>query len=118
MSKAEYTVLVPLAADLAPARELLEIAAALVPVRHGESRGRVVALGIVEIPDELAFGGGALAVRQERQRCGRGVWLKKAPAIEFRRIVGVSTRVWEGVREAAREEQGDLIVVGGKAGTS
>jgi nucleotide-binding universal stress UspA family protein len=118
MSKAEYTVLVPIAADLAPARELLEIAAALVPVQQGESRGRVVALGIVEIPDELAFGGGALAVRQERQRLGRLLRLKKSPAIEVRPIVRVSTRVWEGIVEAAREEQADLILFGWKGWTS
>ncbi len=47
MTTADYTILVPLVGDRLAARELLEIAAALIPVHAGEARVRVVGLGIV-----------------------------------------------------------------------
>jgi nucleotide-binding universal stress UspA family protein len=117
VSDAGYTILVPIATHLAAARQLLEIAAALIPV-ESEPRGRVVALGIVEIPDELAFGEGASSVRLERQRLGRMLRLKHSPAIEVRSLVRVSTQVWQGVLDAAREEQAALILFGWKGWTN
>jgi nucleotide-binding universal stress UspA family protein len=113
----DYTILVPMASDLVAARGLLEMAAALIPVRGGEARGRVVALAIVEIPDELAFGEGVYSARLERQRLGRLLRLKQSPAIELRPLVRVSQQVWEGVLDAAREEQADLILFGWKGWT-
>src|SRR3954470_15679818 len=113
----DYTILVPMASDLLAARSLVEMAAALIPVRGGEARGRVVALAIVEIPDELAFGGGVHSARLERQRLGRLLRLKKSPAIELRPLVRVSQRVWEGILDAAREEQADLILFSWKGWT-
>ena len=110
MTDTEYTILVPLGADPVAARELLEIAAALIPVQEGAARGRVVGLGIVEIPDDLTFSEGAFPARLERQRLGRLLRLKESPAIEVRPLVRVSTGVWEGVLDAAREEQADLIL--------
>jgi nucleotide-binding universal stress UspA family protein len=117
MSPHDYTILVPLGGDSVAARDLLEIAAALVPVQAGAARGRVVALGIVEIPDALGFSDGAVAVRLERQRLGRLTRLRKSPAIEVRPLARVSTQVWEGILEAAREEQADLILFGWKGWT-
>ena len=117
MSPQDYTILVPLGADSVAARDLLEMAAALVPVQAGEARGRVVVLGIVEIPDALGFVDSASAARLERQRLGRLTRLKKSPAIEVRPLVRVSTQVWEGIVEAAREEQADLILFGWKGWT-
>lgn len=117
MNLAEYTILVPLAPDGSQARELLELAAALIPVQAGEARGRVVALGIVEIPDALGFGEGAFAARLERQRLGRLLRLKKSPSIEVRPLVRVSTQVWEGILDAANEERADLILFGWKGWT-
>ncbi len=117
MTTADYTILVPLVGDRLAARELLEIAAALIPVHAGEARGRVVGLGIVEIPDELAFGEGMHSARLERQRLGRLLRLKESPTIEVRPLVRVSQQVWQGVLDAAREEQADLILFGWKGWT-
>src|SRR5215207_1510201 len=117
MSQSEYTILVPLQMQGAAARELLEIAAAMVPVHEGAARGRVVALGIVEIPDALGFGEGASAARLERQRLGRLLRLKQSPSMEVRPLVRVTTQVWEGILEAAREEEADLILFGWKGWT-
>ena len=83
MRGSAYTILVPMGADLTAARQLLLMAAALIPA-HSQAQGRVVALGIVEIPDELAFGDGASSARLERQRLGRLVRLKQSPSIELR----------------------------------
>jgi nucleotide-binding universal stress UspA family protein len=110
MSEADYTILVPLGPKQAAARELLQIAAALIPVEGGAARGRVVALGIVEIPGDLGFGESVFSARLERQRLGRLLRLRESPPIEVRPLVRVSTRVWEGVLDAAREEQANLIL--------
>lgn len=117
MSPHDYTILVPLGADTVAARDLLELAAALVPVRGDAARGRVVVLGIVEIPDALGFSDSAGAARLERQRLGRLTRLKHSPALEVRTLVRVSTQVWESILEAAREEQADLILFGWKGWT-
>src|SRR4051812_22282342 len=47
----EYTILVP-TTDLSTAGRLIQVAAALMPVHEGEARGRVLPLGVVEIPEE------------------------------------------------------------------
>src|SRR2546423_222738 len=49
-----YTILVPLA-DLHQAAGLIRVAASLMPLLSRAERGRVVALGVIEIPEELAL---------------------------------------------------------------
>ena len=106
-----YTILVPLA-DLHAAPRLIRIASALMPLLSRAERGRVVALGVVEIPEELALTEGAVPARMHRQLLGRLRRVGTSPSIELRTLVRVSRQVWQGIVEAAQEEHADLILLG------
>jgi glucosyl-3-phosphoglycerate synthase len=108
-----YTILVPLA-DLREASGLIRVASALMPLLSRADHGRVVALGIVEIPEELAFTEGAIPARIHRQLLGRLRRLGTSPAVELRTIVRVSRQLWQGIVETAEEERADLILLGWK----
>ena len=108
-----YTILVPLT-DLREAPRLIRIASALMPLLNRAERGRVVALGVVEIPEELALTEGAVPARMHRQLLGRLRRVGTAPAIELRTLVRVSRQIWQGIVEAAQEERADLILLGWK----
>lgn len=110
-----YTMLVPLA-DLHEAAGLIRVASALMPLLGGE-RGRVVGLGVVEIPEELALTEGAVPARLHRQLLGRLRRFGRSPSIELRTIVRVSRQVWQGIVEAALEERADLILLSWKGWT-
>ena len=113
----EYTILVPIT-DLGMAGRLIQVASALMPVHEGEARGKVITLGVVEIPEELAFSEGAVPARMHRQLLGR-LRRPESPRIELRTLVRVHRQVWQGIVEAAQEEHVDLILLGwsGRADT-
>ena len=107
----EYTILVPVE-DLRVAGRLIEVASALMPVQEGEARGKVITLGVVEIPEELALTEGAVPARMHRQLLGRLRRPGRSPRVELRTLVRVHRQVWQGIIEAAREEDVDLILLG------
>jgi hypothetical protein len=107
----EYTILVP-TTDLSSAGRLIQIAAALMPVHEGEARGKVLPLGVVEIPEELGLSSGAVPARLHRQMLGRLRRLNKSPQIELRTLVRVHRQVWQGIVEAAKDEGANLILLG------
>jgi nucleotide-binding universal stress UspA family protein len=108
-----YTILVPMA-DLHEAAGLIRMASALMPLLSRGERGRVVALGVVEIPEDLALTEGAVPARMHRQLLGRLRRLDMSPAVEFRTTVRVSRQIWQGIVEAALDEKADLILLGWK----
>jgi nucleotide-binding universal stress UspA family protein len=112
-----YTILVPLA-DLQEASALIRVACSLMPPLDLAERGRVVALGVVEIPEDVALTEGAVPARMHRQLLGRLRRLGLAPTLELRTIVRVSRQVWEGIVETAQEERADLILLGWKGWTA
>jgi nucleotide-binding universal stress UspA family protein len=112
-----YTVLIPLA-DLREASGLIRVASALMPLLSRAEQGRVVALGLVEIPEELAFSEGAIPARLHRQLLGRLKRFGTSPAVELRTIVRVSRQLWHGIVETAQEERADLILLGWKGWTA
>lgn len=112
-SDRNYTILVPLA-DLHEAPRLIRVASALMPLISRGERGRVVALGIVEIPEDLALTHGAVPARMHRQLLGRLRRVGTSPSVELRTVVRVSRQVWQGIVEAAQEERADLILLGWK----
>jgi glucosyl-3-phosphoglycerate synthase len=117
MAEKEFKVLVPLA-DTRSAGDLIRIAAALMPVQSGKRRGRVVALGIVEIPEEMDFSQGVRPAQAHRQQFGRA--FKKmagSPELEIGTLVRVSRQVWQGIADAAQEEQSDLLLLSWKGST-
>jgi glucosyl-3-phosphoglycerate synthase len=107
----EYTILVP-TTDLSTAGRLIQVAAALMPVHEGEARGRVLPLGVVEIPEEIGLSAGTVPARMHRQKLGRLRRINKSPQIELRTVVRVHRQVWQGIVEAAREENANLILLG------
>ena len=107
----EYTILVP-TTDMSTAGRLIQVAAALMPVHEGEARGKVLPLGVVEIPEELGLSAGAVPARQHRQMLGRLRRVNKSPQIELRTLVRVHRQVWQGIVETARDEGVDLILLG------
>ena len=107
----EYTILVP-TTDLRTAGRLIQIAAALMPVHEGEARGKVLPLGVVEIPEELGLSAGTVPARIHRQMLGRLRRVNKSPQIELRTLVRVHRQVWQGIVETARDEGVNLILLG------
>ncbi|MCC7372916.1 MAG: glucosyl-3-phosphoglycerate synthase [Chloroflexi bacterium] len=107
----EFTILVP-TTDLSTAGRLIQVAAALMPVHEGEARGRVLPLGVVEIPEEIGFSAGAVPARIHRQMLGRLRRVNRSPQIELRTLVRVHRQVWQGIIEAAKEEHANLILLG------
>ena len=82
------------------------------PVHEGEARGRVLPLGVVEIPEEIGLSAGAVPARIHRQMLGRLRRVNKSPQIELRTLVRVHRQVWQGIIEAAKEENANLILLG------
>jgi nucleotide-binding universal stress UspA family protein len=109
--QSEYTILVPVD-DLRAAGRLIQVASALMPVQEGEARGKVISLGVVEIPEDLAFSEGTVPARMHRQALGRLARLKGSPRVEMRTLVRVHRQVWQGIIETAQEESVDLILLG------
>ncbi len=116
MSQGAYTILLPLATvlPLASARGadwLIQTAAALLPAGGG---GRVIVLGVVEIPEHRSFSEGAVQVRLHRALLERVRALGQGPDVEVRTLVRVSRQAWQGILDAARNEPADLILFGWK----
>jgi nucleotide-binding universal stress UspA family protein/glycosyltransferase involved in cell wall biosynthesis len=115
--QSSYTILVPLA-DLHEAAGLIRLASALMPPVSRAELGRVVALGVVEIPEELALTEGAVPARMHRQLLGRLRRLGISAAVELRTTVRVSRQIWQGIVETAREVDANLILLGWKGWTA
>ncbi|MGI5837676.1 MAG: glucosyl-3-phosphoglycerate synthase [Chloroflexota bacterium] len=114
----EYTILVPLS-DLLFASDMIKVAGALMPVHSKGKRGRVVALGVVEIPEEVDFSRGVRPAQAHRQRLGR-IFKEMAgsPHLEIATLVRVSRQVWQGIADAAREVKSDLLLLPWKGSTT
>jgi len=113
-----FTILVPLS-DTRSAGELIRIAGGLVPSQGGSRRGRVVALGVVEVPEEVDFSHGARPAQAHRQRLGRVFKMAgSSPDLEIATVVRVSRQAWHGITDAAREEEADLLLLAWKGETS
>ncbi len=113
----EFTILVPLS-DMRFAGELIRIAGALMPIQTGGRRGRVVALGVVEIPEEVDFSQGVRPAQAHRQQLGRIFKeMARSPHLEIATLVRVSRQVWQGIVDAAVEEKCDLLLLPWKGST-
>jgi glucosyl-3-phosphoglycerate synthase len=107
-------ILIPVANPLT-AEELVRIGAALMDRKTGS----LTVLGIVEVPEETPLSEGATRARQARRLLQRV--LDYAPdGVTIHPIVRIGRRAAEGVTEAAKEMDADLIVFGwtGKPSTA
>ena len=99
-------ILIPVA-NPATAEELVRLGAALLDPRAGE----LTALGIVEVPEEMALSDGATRARQARRLLQRV--LDYAPeGTTIRPVVRIGRRAAEGIIEAALELEADLVIFG------
>lgn len=114
----EFTILVPLS-DMRFAGDMIKVAGALMPVHSGGRRGRVVALGVVEIPEEVDFSWGVRPAQAHRQQLGRIFKeMVRSPHLEIATLVRVSRQIWQGIADAAREEKSDLLMLPWKGSTA
>jgi glucosyl-3-phosphoglycerate synthase len=108
-------VLIPVA-NPATAEELVRLGADLLDPRVGE----LTALGIVEVPEDMALSDGATRARQARRLLQRV--LDYAPrGTTIRPVVRIGRRAAEGIVEAAIELEADLVIFGwggGRMGTA
>ncbi|HEX7491523.1 MAG TPA: glucosyl-3-phosphoglycerate synthase [Candidatus Limnocylindrales bacterium] len=99
-------ILIPVANPLT-AEELVRIGASLMDPKNGS----LTVLGIVEVPEDTPLSEGATRARQARRLLQRV--LDYAPAgVTIHPIVRIGRRAAEGVMEAAKELDADLIVFG------
>jgi glucosyl-3-phosphoglycerate synthase len=100
-------ILIPLA-NPRTAADLMRLGAALLDRERG---GELVALGIVEVPEGVALSEGATRARHARRLLQR-VHDFVPEGTVVRTMVRIGRRAAEGIIEAAREEDVDLIVFG------
>jgi len=99
-------ILIPVA-NPATAEDLVRIGAELLDPRSGE----LTALGIVEVPEEVALSEGATRARQARRLLQKV--LEYAPeGTRIRPLVRIGRRAAEGIVEAAEEIEADLLIFG------
>ncbi len=99
-------ILIPVA-NPATAADLVRIGADLMDPRTGE----LTALGIVEVPEDVALSEGATRARQAR-RLLQKVLDYAPPGTRIRPLVRIGRRAAEGIVEAAREVDADLLIFG------
>jgi glycosyltransferase involved in cell wall biosynthesis/nucleotide-binding universal stress UspA family protein len=109
----EYKILVPLT-DVKATGDLIKVAGALMPLQAGGRLGRVVALGIVEIPEEIDFSQAVRPAQEHRQRLGKIFKIARSPDLEVGTLVRVSRQAWQGIVDAVREEDADLLLLSWK----
>jgi len=99
-------ILIPVA-NPATAEDLVRIGAELMDPRAGE----LTVLGIVEVPEDVALSDGATQARQARRLLQKV--LDYAPqGTRIRPLVRIGRRAAEGIVEAAREVDADLLIFG------
>lgn len=99
-------ILIPVA-NPATAEDLVRIGAEIMDPRTGE----LTVLGIVEVPEEVALSDGATRARQAR-RLLQKVLDYAPPGTRIRPLVRIGRRAADGIVEAAREMDADLLVFG------
>ncbi len=102
-----YRILLPLA-NPRTARDLVRIGSGLSNGRPTE----ITALGIVEVPEDQSLSEGATAARTARRLLQRVLDFGDEEGVEIRTMVRISRQAPEGIIEAVREEEADLIIFG------
>ena len=105
-STREYTILLP-AANAEVAAQLLPLAEALIAKRHG----RVILLGVVQVPEGRSLSEGALPA----QRCREGLLQVAAESeesrLEVKGRVRVSHRPWDNIVRVIGKEKVSLVLL-------
>ncbi|MFH1485168.1 MAG: universal stress protein, partial [Chloroflexota bacterium] len=108
---AEYRIVIPLA-DPTLAGDLLRVASGIL---H-RNPGKVIILGVVEVPEDHSLSEGALEARAQRRLFAEMARLGRRENVQVRATVRISREAWQGIKEIAAEEKADLIIMGWKGG--
>lgn len=98
-----YTVVLPVLEG--PAEHLLPLASTLARAHGGE----ILLLGIVEVTAEQPLSVGVVPAQRLREDLNR---LAQGLAVPLRTSVRVARSSYDGIKDAVREEQADLLVLG------
>ncbi len=99
-----YTVLLPVL-DRTNIARLLPVAAALA----GAGGGEVLVLGLVTVAADQPLSAGTVPAQRQREELNR---LDAGPGAPVRTVVRVARTLYEGIRDAVREEGVDLLFLG------
>jgi glucosyl-3-phosphoglycerate synthase len=105
-SSREYTVLLPAAND-GVAAQLLPLAEALIADQHG----RIILLGLVQVPDEHSLSEGALPARRCREGLLQVAAGSKESRLEVKARVRVSHRSWDDIVRVIGGEKVSLVLL-------
>ncbi|MBI2906055.1 MAG: glucosyl-3-phosphoglycerate synthase [Chloroflexi bacterium] len=103
----KYRIVIPLA-DPALAGDLLVIASGIL---H-RNPGKVIVLGVVEVPEKQNLSEGALQARVQRQLLREVERLGHSEDIQVRTTVRISREAWQGIKEIVAEENASLVILG------
>ncbi|MDA8189658.1 MAG: glucosyl-3-phosphoglycerate synthase [Dehalococcoidales bacterium] len=125
MELKERKIIVPVA-DHSIAADLIKVARAMLrpaafsagaaPASPGE--GKIILLAIVEVPEERSLSEGASKAQRLRLKLGDIAGPQEADIIEVQSMVRVSRQIWQGIMEAAEEQNADILILGWKGFTT
>lgn len=105
-SAKEYTILLP-AADAEVAAQLLPLAEALIAKRHG----RVIVMGVVQVPEGRSLSEGALPARRCREGLLQVTAESKESLLEVKARVRVSHQPWDDIVRLIGGEKVSLVLL-------
>ncbi|MCL5986467.1 MAG: glucosyl-3-phosphoglycerate synthase [Actinobacteria bacterium] len=101
----EFRLLVPFLKERR-ANDILNIALAMSP----RGRGRIIALGILEVPGEVSLSYATISARNYREILKRVISENRLDDVEIKPVVRISRKVWQEIINEARKEKPDLIL--------
>ena len=86
-------------------KDLIRIASSLI----SKKQGKLIALGVVEVPEDLSLSYGAIPARRFRKIISDFAETGQSERVEMKTLVGVSRQVWQEVIDSAKRERCNLI---------
>lgn len=105
----EYRIVIPLA-DPALAGDLLMVASGILY----RNPGKVIVLGVVEVPEKQDLSEAALQARAQRRLLREVARLGHTERVQVRTTVRISREAWQGIKEIVAEEKANLVIMGWK----
>ncbi|HDP69552.1 MAG TPA: glucosyl-3-phosphoglycerate synthase [Actinobacteria bacterium] len=86
-------------------KEIIKVAASLI----SKKQGKLIALGVVEIPEDVSLSYGAIPARRFRKIVHDLAETGECEKVEMKTLVGVSRKAWQEVVDVAQREKCNLI---------
>jgi glucosyl-3-phosphoglycerate synthase len=101
----DFRLLVPFLKEKR-ANDIMNIALAISP----RCRGRIIALGILEVPEEVSLSHATISARNYREILKRVISENRLDDVEIKPVVRISRKIWQEIINEARKENPDLIL--------